>query len=100
MPSRKQPKRTPRGRRGRESEALRQARQVLAIEAAGIVAMSDRLDEQFERAVTLLAACRGKVVVAGMGKSGHICRKIAATPTRSRRSSRACRSGWPASPAT
>lgn len=79
MPSSKAARPQPRARRGAESETLRQARRVLAIEAAGIAAMRERLDERFERAVEILAACRGKVVVAGMGKSGHICRKIAAT---------------------
>jgi arabinose-5-phosphate isomerase len=41
--------------------------------------LGSRLDERFDRAVELLADCRGKVVVTGMGKSGLICRKIAAT---------------------
>ncbi len=62
-----------------ESDAVRQARRVLAIEAEGIAAVSKRLDQRFERAVEILANCRGKVVVVGMGKSGLICRKIAAT---------------------
>lgn len=66
-------------RRVRESEILRQARRVLALEAAGIEQVRSRLDEGFDRAIEILAACRGKVVVTGMGKSGHICRKIAAT---------------------
>jgi arabinose-5-phosphate isomerase len=52
---------------------------VLAIEAQGIAAMSDRLDERFDRAVEILEGCNGKVVVTGMGKSGLICRKIVAT---------------------
>ena len=55
------------------------ARRVLAIEIAALEAVASRLDERFERAVELLAACRGKVVVTGIGKSGLICRKIAAT---------------------
>ncbi len=42
-------------------------------------AVRERLDARFDRAVELLAACRGKVVVTGIGKSGLICRKIAAT---------------------
>ncbi|OFV87505.1 MAG: D-arabinose 5-phosphate isomerase [Acidobacteria bacterium RBG_16_68_9] len=42
-------------------------------------AIAERLDERFDRAVNLLAECRGKAVVTGMGKSGLICRKIAAT---------------------
>src|SRR5688572_6178565 len=55
------------------------ARKVLQTEAAAILALVDRLDERFEHAVRLLLECRGHVVVTGMGKSGIICRKIAAT---------------------
>ncbi len=58
---------------------LRRAKEVLKIEATGIAALIDRLDDRFVRAVELLDACRGKVVVTGLGKSGLICRKIAAT---------------------
>lgn len=59
--------------------AVTTARRVLAIESAAIEAVSRALDERIERAVTILAACTGKAVVLGMGKSGLICRKIAAT---------------------
>ena len=55
------------------------ARKVLQTEAAAILALVDRLDERFERAIHLLIDCRGRVIVTGMGKSGIICRKIAAT---------------------
>jgi arabinose-5-phosphate isomerase len=55
------------------------ARKVLETEAAAVLGLIDRLDERFERAVDLLAECRGRVIVTGMGKSGIICRKIAAT---------------------
>ena len=55
------------------------ARQVLETEAAAILALVGRLDQGFERAVRLLLECRGRVIVTGMGKSGIICRKIAAT---------------------
>lgn len=58
---------------------VHRAAAVLRIEAEGILSIIDRLDESFVRAVTLLRECRGKVVVTGMGKSGLICRKIAAT---------------------
>jgi arabinose-5-phosphate isomerase len=58
---------------------LERAKEVLKIEAAGIVVLADRLDESFIRAVEMLHECRGKVVVTGLGKSGLICRKIAAT---------------------
>jgi arabinose-5-phosphate isomerase len=59
--------------------ALELARKVLRIESAAILSLVDRLDETFERAVQLLYECRGRVIVTGMGKSGIICRKIAAT---------------------
>lgn len=55
------------------------AKKVLQTEAAAILALVDRLDERFEQAVRLLLDCRGRVIVTGMGKSGIICRKIAAT---------------------
>ncbi len=55
------------------------ARKVLQTEAAAILALVDRLDARFVRAVELLRDCRGRVVVTGMGKSGIIARKIAAT---------------------
>jgi arabinose-5-phosphate isomerase len=55
------------------------ARKVLQTEAAAILALVDRLDDRFEQAVRLLLECRGRVIVTGMGKSGIICQKIAAT---------------------
>jgi arabinose-5-phosphate isomerase len=55
------------------------ARKVLQTEAAAIMALVDRLDENFDRAVQMLYECQGRVIVTGMGKSGIICRKIAAT---------------------
>lgn len=55
------------------------ARKVLQTEAAAILALVDRLDDRFDKAVRLLLDCRGRVIVTGMGKSGIICRKIAAT---------------------
>ena len=57
------------------------ARKVLQTEAAAILSLVERLDGQFEHAVQLLLNCRGHVIVTGMGKSGIICRKIAATLT-------------------
>ncbi len=60
-------------------EVVKRARAVLSIESRGILSVMDRLDESFVRAVDLLRRCRGKVVVTGLGKSGLICRKIAAT---------------------
>jgi arabinose-5-phosphate isomerase len=55
------------------------ARKVLETEAAAILALVDRLDANFDRAVRMLFECQGRVIVTGMGKSGIICRKIAAT---------------------
>jgi arabinose-5-phosphate isomerase len=55
------------------------ARRVLETEAAAILALVDRLDGSFEKAVQVLRGCAGRVIVTGMGKSGIICRKIAAT---------------------
>ena len=58
---------------------LRRAREVLNIEIQGLLSLVDRLDQNFFDAIELLGSCRGKVVVTGVGKSGLICRKIAAT---------------------
>src|ERR1051325_3250360 len=55
------------------------ARSVLRTEAEAVLGLIDRLDERFEEAVRLLLACRGRVIVTGMGKSGLVSRKIAAT---------------------
>lgn len=55
------------------------AARVLAVEAEGIAGLREKLDENFTRAVELLLHARGKVIVTGMGKSGLIGRKIAAT---------------------
>lgn len=55
------------------------ARSVLAAEAAGLRALAASLDHRFATAVERLAACTGRVVVSGMGKSGHVGRKIAST---------------------
>lgn len=55
------------------------AREVIAIEAQAVAALAQRIDATFLRAVQLLLDCRGRVVVCGVGKSGHIARKVAAT---------------------
>lgn len=55
------------------------ARQVLTIEAEAVAALAARLDSSFDAAVDLLVGCKGRVVVTGMGKSGIVCQKIAAT---------------------
>jgi arabinose-5-phosphate isomerase len=59
--------------------ALALARETLDIEAQAVQAMAARLDERFARAVALALACQGRLVVMGMGKSGHVGRKITAT---------------------
>src|SRR5262245_8752941 len=64
---------------GKGTRAL--ARKVLQTEADAILALVDRLDERFDMAVRLLFNCRGRVILTGMGKSGIVCRKIAATLT-------------------
>ena len=58
---------------------LQLARKVLSIEAHEITALALRLDAHFEAAVALILQCKGRVVISGMGKSGHIGGKIAAT---------------------
>lgn len=55
------------------------ARRVIQIEADAVAALAERIGDDFARAVELILECRGRVVVCGIGKSGHIARKIAAT---------------------
>ncbi len=55
------------------------ARRVLRTEAQAILGLIDRIGDSFERAVQMLFDCQGRVIVTGMGKSGIVCRKIAAT---------------------
>jgi arabinose-5-phosphate isomerase len=59
--------------------ALELGREVLNIEASAVLALATRLDESFLRALDVILSCEGRVIVSGMGKSGHIARKIAAT---------------------
>jgi arabinose-5-phosphate isomerase len=59
--------------------ALELARRVLAIEAEAVRALIERIDQSFLEAVSLILARKGRVVVSGIGKSGHIARKIAST---------------------
>jgi arabinose-5-phosphate isomerase len=68
-----------RSKKAISTAALDLARKVLAIEADAVSALSSRLDERFLDAIGLILACRGRVVVSGVGKSGHIARKIAST---------------------
>ncbi|MFZ2541959.1 MAG: KpsF/GutQ family sugar-phosphate isomerase [Gallionella sp.] len=59
--------------------ALELGREVLIIEAAAVHALATRLDENFLHALDVILRCEGRIIVSGMGKSGHIARKIAAT---------------------
>ena len=61
------------------ARAIRLAHETLEIEAAAVLGLRQRIDESFARAVTLMLKVPGRVVVMGMGKSGHIGRKMAAT---------------------
>jgi arabinose-5-phosphate isomerase len=67
------------GRASSEDAALALAREVLEIEAKAVSDLIQKLDARFTRAVQTILNCRGRVVVSGMGKSGHIARKIAST---------------------
>jgi len=64
---------------GSADSALDLARKVLVIEADAVSALASRIDQSFLAALDLLLSCRVRVVVSGMGKSGHIARKIAST---------------------
>ena len=61
------------------SAILDKAREVIRIEAEAVAALENRIDAKFERAVDLLFNCKGRVIVSGIGKSGIIAQKIAAT---------------------
>ncbi|HTS52407.1 MAG TPA: KpsF/GutQ family sugar-phosphate isomerase [Burkholderiales bacterium] len=65
--------------RATAASSLQSARRTLEIEARAVSALAARLDEGFTRAVELILACAGRVVVSGIGKSGHVARKIAST---------------------
>lgn len=67
------------GASGKPPRPIEMARRVLQIEAQAISALGERLGDGFLCAVELILACRGRVIVCGLGKSGHIGRKIAAT---------------------
>ncbi|GAB4163641.1 MAG: KpsF/GutQ family sugar-phosphate isomerase [Geothermobacteraceae bacterium] len=58
---------------------IEKAKQVLQIEADAVLALKQRLDGNFTEAVRMILECRGRVVITGMGKSGLICQKVAAT---------------------
>jgi len=60
-------------------KALDEARRVLDIEAKTILEIKEKLNGDFEKAVKMVMDCQGKLIVAGIGKSGHIARKLAST---------------------
>ena len=62
-----------------EKNIINRATECLEMEASAIMALIPRLNEDFLRAVQLIRDCKGKIVVTGVGKSGHIGSKIAAT---------------------
>ena len=64
---------------GKKGHALDLAREVLRIEADAVRALIERVDERFDHAVDLILKRTGRVIVSGVGKSGHIARKIAST---------------------
>ncbi len=67
--------------RSSDDEILERGRRVLRMEADAVTRTGERLDQSFARAVRMLAGCQGRVIVSGVGKSGLIGRKIAATLT-------------------
>ena len=60
-------------------KVFQRAREVLRIEADAVLGLLDQLDQQMVMAAQTILACTGRVVVSGMGKSGHVARKVAAT---------------------
>ncbi|NMG73738.1 KpsF/GutQ family sugar-phosphate isomerase [Aromatoleum diolicum] len=69
----------PQPQSARDAGAVAMARRVLRIEAEAVAALADRIGGEFEQAVDLILQRHGRVIVTGIGKSGHIGRKIAAT---------------------
>lgn len=70
---------TPSGAPGLLPRPIEMARRVLQIEADAVAALGERLGDNFLSAVAMVLGCHGRVIVCGIGKSGHICRKLAAT---------------------
>lgn len=58
---------------------IEEARRVLKIEAESLMKLAEKLDDRFVKAVDMIVACEGKVIITGIGKSGHIGRKISST---------------------
>ena len=79
-------------------QTIADGRRVLEMESRSVSALIDRLNASFRKAVEILAACKGSVVVTGMGKSGLIGRKIAATLSSTGTASKTSGRGFPAGP--
>lgn len=62
-----------------KDQVLKQAFEVLEIEADAVTALKSRINDTFYQAVQLISSCKGKLIVTGIGKSGHIARKLAST---------------------
>ncbi|HAW44813.1 MAG TPA: KpsF/GutQ family sugar-phosphate isomerase, partial [Sutterella sp.] len=62
-----------------DSQALKTGQAVLQTESRAIAALADKLDASFIKAVDLILNCEGRIVVSGVGKSGHVAKKMAAT---------------------
>jgi arabinose-5-phosphate isomerase len=75
-----QPEAEPRGQSGIDAAALAErAREVLMIESQAVAGMAKRIDDSFTQACALVLNCTGRLVLSGMGKSGHVAGKLAAT---------------------
>ena len=59
--------------------SIDKAKEVLKIEAEGILALLEQIGPDFEKAIDLIMSCKSRVIIAGIGKSGIIAQKIAAT---------------------
>jgi len=59
--------------------SINKAKEVIRKEAEAVAALEQRIDDNFQKAVDLIMACKGRVIVTGMGKSGIIAKKIAST---------------------
>lgn len=60
-------------------EILQKAKRVFDIEIQALQRLRDNLDQSFVKAIELILNCQGKVITTGVGKSGHIARKVAST---------------------
>ncbi len=61
------------------SRTLDIGKSVIQIEAQSLLALKDRINSSFEKAVDIISDCKGKIICTGIGKSGHVARKLAST---------------------